>query len=598
MEGVQDTGTSEVKKLLGESVEESRAKRIEKQNARYRDRGGIFVPADTNPLLDVLLARGVNGESPTKRAKRLAGSRRSHTSLPVKEKARPSGVHRAQPTVKTKSNATEARSPGGSTVEVPDQVATRRVSVKAHKAKPSSNKTKGNESSSEKAPIAGPSNNTKETVHRSNPRIRSSKTSKVLVNGRLNLYLSRTISHQTLRDNIRRQRLTCCPNPKILGQKCRRDGTRKAKREQGSVPSPEIHRGALTAEVDASTAEKEGAVTKRAGTKKAVETKRNGKNLGRAPETKEKRRTKKRKGRHKDDDEVSEIEILDRNRPPSSRANGVSNNMSEIKLEGLGDTDKAVRGRKRLPPVIALNHGGEAAPHPPARKRPRLSIPTDSDSDDIPLVLQRITKKETQILPPATTEADYSGPSPCVQEQLEASRLPGRSKKGTLELRSSTASAPHLPVALETAPRIQKSSPVNQGEHEDMSLLFGPPPKQGPVSRISQTAKLRDQGVWVRDREPADEARKDKHHKRQEADAQLDEHPHKPSNAATRALKGKRKLPNELKQSQAAPVKRRQKENKNDLKQKSTSRKPKPRLSMFPTPAMAVDSDDEIDLLK
>ncbi|EKM52699.1 uncharacterized protein PHACADRAFT_198742 [Phanerochaete carnosa HHB-10118-sp] len=54
------------KVLLGESVEESRVKRLEKQQSRYRDRGGMFVPADTNPLLDVLLARGVNGESPQK----------------------------------------------------------------------------------------------------------------------------------------------------------------------------------------------------------------------------------------------------------------------------------------------------------------------------------------------------------------------------------------------------------------------------------------------------------------------------------------------------------------------------------------------------
>ena len=30
----------EPKKLLGHSVEESRVKRVEKQNARYRDRGG------------------------------------------------------------------------------------------------------------------------------------------------------------------------------------------------------------------------------------------------------------------------------------------------------------------------------------------------------------------------------------------------------------------------------------------------------------------------------------------------------------------------------------------------------------------------------
>lgn len=31
---------AEAKKLLGESAEESRAKRLEKQQSRYRDRGG------------------------------------------------------------------------------------------------------------------------------------------------------------------------------------------------------------------------------------------------------------------------------------------------------------------------------------------------------------------------------------------------------------------------------------------------------------------------------------------------------------------------------------------------------------------------------
>ena len=34
------TRTIDAKKLLGESVEESRAKRLEKQQSRYRDRGG------------------------------------------------------------------------------------------------------------------------------------------------------------------------------------------------------------------------------------------------------------------------------------------------------------------------------------------------------------------------------------------------------------------------------------------------------------------------------------------------------------------------------------------------------------------------------
>ncbi|EIW56609.1 uncharacterized protein TRAVEDRAFT_73094 [Trametes versicolor FP-101664 SS1] len=49
--------------LLGETVEASREKRLERQQARLRDRGGIFKPSEHNPLVELLLARGVNGES-------------------------------------------------------------------------------------------------------------------------------------------------------------------------------------------------------------------------------------------------------------------------------------------------------------------------------------------------------------------------------------------------------------------------------------------------------------------------------------------------------------------------------------------------------
>ncbi|KAH9943763.1 hypothetical protein B0H21DRAFT_478105 [Amylocystis lapponica] len=53
-----------------DTVEASRAQRIERQNSRFRDRGGVFVPATHNALVDILLARGVNGESPEKRQER------------------------------------------------------------------------------------------------------------------------------------------------------------------------------------------------------------------------------------------------------------------------------------------------------------------------------------------------------------------------------------------------------------------------------------------------------------------------------------------------------------------------------------------------
>ncbi|KAI9573481.1 hypothetical protein HD554DRAFT_878316 [Boletus coccyginus] len=51
---------------LGVSAEESKAQRIKRQQARFRDRGGAFVPSTSNPLVDILLARTVSGESPSK----------------------------------------------------------------------------------------------------------------------------------------------------------------------------------------------------------------------------------------------------------------------------------------------------------------------------------------------------------------------------------------------------------------------------------------------------------------------------------------------------------------------------------------------------
>ncbi|KAI0314943.1 hypothetical protein OF83DRAFT_1134370 [Amylostereum chailletii] len=51
--------------LIG-TVEESKAQRLERHKARFRERGGVFVPREKNVLLEILLARGVNGDSPTK----------------------------------------------------------------------------------------------------------------------------------------------------------------------------------------------------------------------------------------------------------------------------------------------------------------------------------------------------------------------------------------------------------------------------------------------------------------------------------------------------------------------------------------------------
>ncbi|EED78579.1 predicted protein [Postia placenta Mad-698-R] len=75
------------------TVEASRAKRIERLKSRYRDRGGIFVPATHNPLLDILLSRGVDGESPSKARRR--ASRRSFVAI----RESPTPGHRTGPDV-------------------------------------------------------------------------------------------------------------------------------------------------------------------------------------------------------------------------------------------------------------------------------------------------------------------------------------------------------------------------------------------------------------------------------------------------------------------------------------------------------------------
>ncbi|KAH0833914.1 hypothetical protein J3R83DRAFT_11099 [Lanmaoa asiatica] len=72
---------------LGVSAENSKAERLKRQQARFRDRGGsvspilfdrAFIPSNSNPLVDILLARTVSGESPSKaRLKNVAAKRLS-----------------------------------------------------------------------------------------------------------------------------------------------------------------------------------------------------------------------------------------------------------------------------------------------------------------------------------------------------------------------------------------------------------------------------------------------------------------------------------------------------------------------------------------
>ncbi|OJA20550.1 hypothetical protein AZE42_07070 [Rhizopogon vesiculosus] len=89
--------------MLPVTVEESKAQRIQRQQARFRDRGGsgslltytvieltpvdpysAFVPSEKNPLVDILLSRTISGESPSKLATKSPYRHRSRSISPSK----------------------------------------------------------------------------------------------------------------------------------------------------------------------------------------------------------------------------------------------------------------------------------------------------------------------------------------------------------------------------------------------------------------------------------------------------------------------------------------------------------------------------------
>lgn len=72
--------------MLPVTVEESKAQRLQRQQARFRDRGGAFVPSEKNVLKDILLARTVSGESPSKVAMKSPYRHRSRSTSPSKAK--------------------------------------------------------------------------------------------------------------------------------------------------------------------------------------------------------------------------------------------------------------------------------------------------------------------------------------------------------------------------------------------------------------------------------------------------------------------------------------------------------------------------------
>ena len=56
------------------SIEDSREKRLARVKSKQRDRGGIFKPAETNPLIDILMSRDISGRSPSKAKRKSLGS--------------------------------------------------------------------------------------------------------------------------------------------------------------------------------------------------------------------------------------------------------------------------------------------------------------------------------------------------------------------------------------------------------------------------------------------------------------------------------------------------------------------------------------------
>ncbi|PSS37259.1 hypothetical protein PHLCEN_2v897 [Hermanssonia centrifuga] len=153
-------------KLLGESVEESRAKRLEKQKSRYRDRGGTFIPAETNPLLDILLARGVNGESPTKLVTRKPSisPRKDISGEEQQQKSSKPAARKGRANANANASAVKPSSSKAKSKASDVKASTSKAKLKAPAVKPSTSKakskavTKPHDADAEVGqPIAGPS---------------------------------------------------------------------------------------------------------------------------------------------------------------------------------------------------------------------------------------------------------------------------------------------------------------------------------------------------------------------------------------------------------------------------------------------------------
>lgn len=102
--------------MLPVTVEESKAQRLQRQQARFRDRGGAFVPSEKNALKDILLARTVSGESPSKVATKSPHRHQSRSASPSKTKRNKTATRAQGSPIKGKGSRfkTDTKAPTGS----------------------------------------------------------------------------------------------------------------------------------------------------------------------------------------------------------------------------------------------------------------------------------------------------------------------------------------------------------------------------------------------------------------------------------------------------------------------------------------------------
>ncbi|KAF8804409.1 hypothetical protein BYT27DRAFT_7193850 [Phlegmacium glaucopus] len=91
------------------NVEESRAQRLQRQQARFRDRGGLFVPTNRSTLLDILLGKA----PPLKKPRRSASASPSR----VDEEKSSTGIETSKPTLRRSPRKQSQKT----TVDVPDE---------------------------------------------------------------------------------------------------------------------------------------------------------------------------------------------------------------------------------------------------------------------------------------------------------------------------------------------------------------------------------------------------------------------------------------------------------------------------------------------